>query len=99
MPAWINYHFVEAVANLALFIPFGFLVATSRPGTAWSRLVVIGLVTSSCIEVGQLFFVTARVPSVLDIVTNTVGTAVGVALAKWVTLRNRRAGRNEPPAC
>jgi len=82
VPGWLNYDFVEAAANVVLFIPFGFLVASALPTKASWQLILLGTIVSACMELGQFFFMTARYPSALDVITNTAGTFIGIALVR-----------------
>lgn len=98
---WINaagialtYSATEFLANIALFVPFGILVSLLRPRwKAWT-VVALGLGTSCAIELAQLLFLPHRVSDVRDLVANTLGTAVGVA----VLLAVRRSSRAQEPA-
>ncbi|MCP2047868.1 UNVERIFIED_ORG: glycopeptide antibiotics resistance protein [Paenarthrobacter nicotinovorans] len=67
-----------------MFIPLGFLSALALPKLAGWQLIGIGLVASTCMELGQLLFISARVSSILDIVTNTLGAAIGIAAVRLV---------------
>jgi len=74
---------LEFLANIALFIPFGLLLALG-----WSRLktwhlAVLGLVTSGAIEFVQLFLPT-RFSTVSDLVANTAGAVVGCLLVRVI---------------
>ncbi|BCW11837.1 hypothetical protein NtRootA4_29000 [Arthrobacter sp. NtRootA4] len=81
-PSWFDYHFIEASANVVLFIPFGILAALALPRRASWQQTAIGFTTSMCMEIGQMLFIPARFSSLLDVVTNTVGTVIGVGLVR-----------------
>jgi len=85
VPRWFDYSFVEASANIALFLPFGAILASLFPNRARWQLTLIGTLVSISLELGQLLFMTARYPSLLDVVTNTAGTFVGVALVRCLS--------------
>ncbi|MFW0774874.1 VanZ family protein [Paenarthrobacter nitroguajacolicus] len=87
IPGWFDYRFVEASANVILFVPFGVLTAMALPRKTWQQLAGIGLIASLCLEVGQLVFITARFPTAMDVVTNTAGAVIGLAFARLVTPR------------
>lgn len=81
----------DAAVNIAGFIPFGFLFF------AWFSLagklkhpaaltIALGFAVSLTIEVGQAFLPT-RDSGMTDLITNTVGTAIGVSLFRWNFLR------------
>jgi len=84
LPAWFDYRFVEASANVAMFIPFGVLLAMALPTKTWWGLASAGLLASICIELGQLLFMTARVSSLGDVVTNTLGAVMGVVGSRLI---------------
>ena len=87
IPGWFNYQFVEAAANVMLFIPFGFVSAFSFPEKRWWQIGALGLIVSGCIELGQLFFLHDRFASPMDIVTNMSGTLIGALLSAFAVKR------------
>ena len=93
---WINsagialtYSATEFLANIALFVPFGILVSLLWPRRPAWAVIALGLATSIAIELAQLLFLPHRVSDVRDLVANTLGTAVGVALLLVVSSRRR----------
>lgn len=83
IPFFYTYTVLEFVANIALFIPFGLLLALG-----WSRLktwhlAVLGLVTSGAIEFVQIFLPT-RFSTISDLVANTAGAAVGCLFVRVI---------------
>lgn len=82
VPSWFNYHFVEAAANVALFIPLGSIAALTFRAKTWWHLTLLGCVVSVAMELGQLIFMTERVPSIVDVVTNTGGAVIGIFLVR-----------------
>lgn len=83
MPHWFGYKFVEASANVALFIPMGFVSALAFPRKCWWQIAAFALLISACMELGQLFFLQNRFASLLDLVTNTTGAVIGAILAPF----------------
>ncbi|MEV8131324.1 VanZ family protein [Pseudarthrobacter oxydans] len=81
IPTWFNYRFVEASANVALFVPVGLVSSLAFPSWAWWKTGVFGFLISCCMELGQLLFLHDRFPSPLDLVTNTSGAVIGALLA------------------
>lgn len=81
IPAWFNYKSVEAAANVALFIPLGFVGALAIPNKRWWQIGALGLVISCCMELGQLLFLHNRFASANDLLTNTSGAVIGSLLA------------------
>ena len=90
VPAWVGYGFIEASANVALFVPLGALAALALPGRPWWQIGGFGLLVSGFMELGQLLFLSSRYPSALDLATNTAGCVLGFSLVAFV-LRPRIA--------
>ncbi|MEZ0446846.1 VanZ family protein [Cellulomonas sp. ICMP 17802] len=84
----LTYSVTEFVANIVLFVPFGVLVGLLTRLRPWA-VVALGLATSAAIELAQLLFLPDRVADVRDLVANTLGTAVGVAVLLAVRARTR----------
>lgn len=82
VPRWLDYHVVEALANVCVFVPLGIFAAMAFPTRAWWHLMGLGAMVSTCMELGQLLFITARFSSLVDIVTNTLGAVIGIAAAR-----------------
>ncbi len=83
----------DAVLNVALFAPLGLALAAG--GLRLGQAVPLGALLSLCIEVAQLF-IPGRDASVGDVLTNTLGTALGVLawraaprLLSWARPRRR----------
>jgi len=94
----VTYDRVEFLANVALFVPFGLLLAgLFRRGRRWIAFLLC-VAGSVVIEVGQALFLPGRFASGADILANSTGAAIGV-LAVVVIARLTRAGRTaEQPA-
>lgn len=78
----MDYALVEAVANIAFFVPLGVASALATPRLSWWLIGGLGLLCSCCIELGQFAFLVDRFPSLVDLVTNTVGAAAGAYAAR-----------------
>ena len=81
----------DIVANVLLFLPLGFLYPLTRPledEPSPVRVLLLGAVMSATIEGVQLFEV-QRFSSVVDVVTNAVGAAIGALLLRAITRRIR----------
>ena len=89
VPRWLDYHVVESSANVGMFIPLGIFAAMAFPTRAWWVLTGLGILVSTCMELGQLLFITARFSSVVDVVMNTLGTVIGVAAMQLLARRRR----------
>ena len=92
IPVWFNYKFVEAAANVLLFIPLGVVASLAFTEKRWWQIGAFGLIVSGCMELGQLLFLHNRFASLQDIVTNTGGAVIGalLAIAALKQLRARR---------
>lgn len=87
----------DAVLNVVLFLPLGFVYQLSRPQrdhAEWWRAFAAGLVLSGLIEAAQVF-APERYPSLSDLATNALGAALGAVLAAIAARRadNVRAVR------
>ena len=84
----LTYPVIEFSANIALFVPLGALLQLTlrRP----ARAVVVAMLLSAAIEATQALALGGRTGSVLDIVANTAGAAVGAAI---VGALNARGGK------
>jgi VanZ family protein len=84
---------LDAFLNVLLFIPFG--VGLRLAGMSRRRVLAIGLVTTITVELLQLG-IPGRDTSLGDVITNTLGTGLGVLFAEiWrvVLLPSRREAR------
>ncbi len=91
----LTYGLVEALANVAMFVPLGALLVllTTHPsGLARTvlRASVVGLAISTGIEVAQALWLPSRVPTVRDVVMNILGAATGALCALVVLARRAR---------
>ncbi len=80
LPSAVDLAVIEALANVAMFVPLGALVllVTRLPRAG---VVAAGATFSMAIELTQLTLLPHRFATVQDVVMNTLGAAVGVALA------------------
>ena len=85
----------DAIVNVILFIPLG--VAVALTGRSTLAALALGGALSFGVEVAQITLIPGRDASVGDLVLNTVGAAVGVAIVKtswwWLSSNRRRASR------
>ena len=75
----------DIVLNVALFVPLGWCLARLR--ISMSRVVMVGAALSLAIEILQWLVIPGRDASLLDIITNTMGAAIG----GWMAPRVRQA--------
>lgn len=82
----------EVLANVALFVPAGFLLAVVLGRPLLSA--VLCVVGSACIELAQQRWFPSRVPSFADVQHNGLGGLVGALLA-WPFARAGRGLRQQ----
>lgn len=81
----------DLIMNVVMFVPLGFLYRVTRPRgstRAWWMAIAVGGTLSAFIETAQLFEET-RYSSLLDVLTNTAGAAVGSLLFSRLSHRLR----------
>jgi glycopeptide antibiotics resistance protein len=92
----LNVDRVEFLANIGLFVPVGVFLLLLVGARLWPVALGLGVVLTSVIENVQRG-IPGRVPDPRDVVANSLGTVVGVALALVLTLpatlRRRREAR------
>lgn len=79
----------DAVLNVVLFLPLGFVYQLSRPQRDRAdalRAFTAGLVLSGLIETAQVF-APERYPSLSDLITNALGAALGAVFAATAARR------------
>lgn len=81
VPGWYGYRWFEATANVVMFVPLGFFLALVFPTRIlWAALPLVPLVSLS-LEGAQLMFLPARFATLTDVVANSLGGWIGVAVA------------------
>ena len=89
---------VDFLANIALFVPLGFLYAVARKEAAIQpvRVFFVAMLASASIELVQLFEV-SRYASVSDVVANAGGAYIGaigqIRLSRRIAMDARTVGR------
>lgn len=76
---WLPGGLTERVLNTLLFVPLGATVALLLSRRLWPVAIVAGLALSATVEFVQAS-IPGRVPDLADVLWNTVGAAIGVAL-------------------
>jgi hypothetical protein len=71
---------VDVILNVALFLPLGLLLRL----LGWRRALVVGcgVITTVVVETAQLLVIPGRDASPSDVITNSAGTVIGMALAE-----------------
>ncbi len=92
----LGWHETEQLANIALFVPAGALLAVVL-GRAWPAAVVVCVLASVSIEYAQLRYLPSRVPSLHDVQLNSlgglIGALAGAVLLAVVAASHRRGAR------
>jgi VanZ family protein len=73
----------NVISNILLFLPIGFFY---RLSTQKRGALLIGAIISISIELLQLF-IPARTPSIVDILTNILGSGLGAAFNNFISAR------------
>ena len=84
---------VEVLANVLLFVPFGVYLGLLAPATRWWRLAGVVAGASLLFEVVQYLLAVGR-SDVSDVVANTGGGLLGLALVGLVRLRLREGAHS-----
>ena len=93
-PEILRYGAVEFAANIAMFVPVGFVLAVLLPpGRRWLSPLICFLLSLG-IEFGQALLASGRLGDVTDLIGNTLGGLIGtVLLTLLLAVSRRRAAR------
>lgn len=86
VPLWVDYALVERAANVAMFVPLGFMV--TRLHRRWWFGLLVPAALSCSAELGQHLLRPERYATWADVAANTGGAALGMIAAM---LLGRRA--------
>jgi glycopeptide antibiotics resistance protein len=101
--AWLTDDRAELLANVALFVPVGVFLLLLVGTRFWWVAAGLAFVMTSAIETAQRS-IPDRVPDERDILANTVGALIGIAVAVVLTLpatlrrQRRRRSASAPGA-
>lgn len=84
----VRYGHVEAAANVALFIPLGFLLAGAT--RRWWVGLLGGSALSAAVESLQFALLASRQASLRDLIADTLGALLGAGLAGILLAASRR---------
>ena len=82
---FLTFARVEFMANVALFVPMGVFVVLLLGRRLWWAGIFAGVLASCWIELAQGIWLSDRVSDPRDLVSNGLGTALGVLLALLIT--------------
>jgi len=77
-PEWFGSSKLEFSANIAMFIPVGFLSALAMPARLWWIALFIGPALSGAIETTQGALLEARLSTRSDVIANSPGALIGI---------------------
>jgi len=80
LPTWFGYNKLEFSANIAMFVPAGFLVAMLLPARRWWLALLIVPTVSLGIELTQAIFLSSRFATFNDVIANSLGAVIGAIL-------------------
>jgi hypothetical protein len=83
--AWLPFGDAERVLNTVMFVPLGATVALLLGRRWWPLAILTCSAVSACVEHVQ-GSIPGRVPDPADVLWNTVGAAIGVAVVTVVRL-------------
>lgn len=89
---WITYQRVEFTANVFLFFPIGMLALLLLGWRHATASVAFGVALTCAIEFAQKF-IPGRVSDISDVISNSIGTALGASVATAYLLRQHYRGR------
>ncbi|GGE99734.1 VanZ family protein [Mycetocola zhadangensis] len=93
-PELLRYGVVEFAANIALFVPVGFVLAVLLPPRRRWLSPLLCFLLSLGIEFGQVVLASSRLGDVTDLIGNTLGGLIGtVLLTLLLAISRRRAAR------
>lgn len=81
IPEWFGYNKLEFLANVAMFVPFGFLIALALPKRfIWLAFLFVPAF-SGAVELVQALALSARFATIMDVFANSLGGYVGAIVA------------------
>jgi glycopeptide antibiotics resistance protein len=92
----LDFHRLEVLANVAVFVPIGILAFLLLPRRVGALAVAVGPLLSVGIEATQRVALPHRAATVNDVLANSVGATAGVLLAVLCTLAFARPSVPHP---
>lgn len=86
---WLTFNRLEFAANIVMFVPFGLFFVLLLGRGRWWLAILLGVALSVGIEFVQQF-IPSRVSDPRDLVSNSIGAAVGTVLALALTASKAR---------
>lgn len=82
----LDFTRLEILANVLVFVPVGILAFLLLPRRVWPLALLVGPLLSLAIETAQRVALPHRAATLTDVVANSTGAVLGVALAVLCTL-------------
>jgi hypothetical protein len=79
---WSGVAWRPVIDNITLFVPLGASLAALRCRRGWPVLLAIAAMVSVAVETFQWAFPTGRIANSADVLANSVGAALGIAVAR-----------------
>lgn len=95
---WLDFTRLEIIANVLVFVPVGILAFLLLPRRIWFLAVLVGPLLSAMIEIAQRVALPHRAATVNDVVANSTGAIIGVAVAVAFTLLIAPRSSQRPPS-
>ena len=88
-----GFYMQETIYNIILYIPLGFFftIATKKKPIYG---ILIGVALSLCVELIQPLLGEGRVGDISDIITNTLGTIIGVYIGRYFIKNSNETNTN-----
>lgn len=93
-PEWFGYAQLEFSANVAMFVPLGFLFGLAFARRARWFALIVSPVLSVIIELTQATLLPERYPTLSDVIANSLGGTIGVLIALFLRWLLRRRDAN-----
>ncbi|MFC5336892.1 VanZ family protein [Leucobacter denitrificans] len=81
VPESFGYAYLEFTSNIVMFVPLGLFVGLMVTGSQWILALALPPLLSGLVEFTQLMLLPERVGSLYDVIANTAGGWIGLALA------------------
>lgn len=94
----LDFTRLEIIANVLVFVPVGILAFLLLPRRVWFLALLIGPLLSALIETAQRVALPHRAATLNDVVANSTGAILGVALAIVCTLLFASRSSQHPPS-
>ena len=88
---WSGIAWRPVIDNVTLFVPFGASATALWYRRRWTLLLGLAVAVSAGVELFQWAFPTGRIANSADVVANTVGAAIGIAIARAIGVRPARS--------